>query len=276
MNRWRLKTKLHFIGSSGSKWVCALASVSRSFVIVVPKLMSCDLDLIVKAAEAVAMALASEDCCFMTEGGGKHTVQSDSSWKHPCLTAKPTQCDSYCARLHVYVSINVQKGFVSYQWPPPPFSLGFSFGPRPTRDSPRSKKRTKAPKTQWHQWSEWEWINTVDREVERSGERMRQSERRKKIHGCWGGGHKHQGNKRHWAKRIESVRLGRREWENTHTNTYTRTHVDTPATHPITDLTMKAKDPSWFMATDLTPGLVKTREVPTGPYLGTSWTITHR
>lgn len=44
------------------------------FVSVAPKVKSCGGDLVVGAAEAVAMALASEGC-FMTEGGEKNTVR---------------------------------------------------------------------------------------------------------------------------------------------------------------------------------------------------------
>lgn len=172
-----------------------LASVSQSFVFVAPKVMSCGWDLIVRAAEAVAMALASEGCCFMTEGGKKkNTVQSDSSWKHPCLSAKTTQCDSFRARLHVYVSMNVQKGFVPYQWPPPPHHH-LPCLRRPTAETrqPRSKKSTEDTVTpvervrvNKHSWGR-------GREIWRKDGTKWEKKRKQ---GCWGGGHKHQGNKR--------------------------------------------------------------------------------
>lgn len=73
LHKWLLEIKLAFIGLV-CLCACAPASVSWSFVSVAPKVKSCGWDLIVRAAEAVAMALASEGC-FMTEGGEKNTVQ---------------------------------------------------------------------------------------------------------------------------------------------------------------------------------------------------------
>lgn len=110
VHKWLLETKLDFIGLSVSVCACVLASV-RVF---------CDI---------MSLRSHSQDCRGCCHGSGfwrplfhdrgrwkKNIVQSDSSWKHPCLSANITQCDSFRARLHVYVSMNLQKGFVPYQW----------------------------------------------------------------------------------------------------------------------------------------------------------------
>lgn len=50
--------------------VCVHSLMSASVCLcVAPEVMSCGRDPIVKAAEAVAMVLASEGCCFIAEGG---------------------------------------------------------------------------------------------------------------------------------------------------------------------------------------------------------------
>lgn len=89
------------------------------------------------------------------------------------LSAKTTQCDSFCARLHLCVyECTESLRTISMTTP------HVSFGPQPRRNSSRSKESTKASKTQWRQQSEREWTNTAEGQVERS-ERMGQSERRK-------------------------------------------------------------------------------------------------
>lgn len=62
------------------------------------KVMSCGRDPILRAAEAVAMVLASEGCCFTT-GGGKCTLYRVTHPKNRHVFSKATQ---YCS-VHVLV-----------------------------------------------------------------------------------------------------------------------------------------------------------------------------
>lgn len=143
VHKWLLKAKLDFIALSVSMYARVPACVSHSFVFVAPKLTSCGWDLIVRAAEAVAMALASEGRFFNHRGRKEKTLYRVTHPENiPVSQQKP---HSVTVSVHgcIYVSMNVQKGFVPYQWPPP----HVSFCPHP---SETALDQRKAPKHQRH------------------------------------------------------------------------------------------------------------------------------
>lgn len=140
-------------------------------VFVVPKGMLCGWDFIVRAAEAVAMALASEGRCFMTDGGKKTLYRVTHPKNIPVSRQKPHSvtvsvhtCMYMCLWMH-------RKALFHNNEPPFP---RISFGPQSRQDSPWSKKSTKDTVTPV---DKWEWTNRVKGEVKRSGERMGQKKR---------------------------------------------------------------------------------------------------
>lgn len=140
--------------------------------------MSCDRDLIVGTAEAVAMVLASKGCCLTTEGGQrKHSVHSDSSPEQHFSWQKPyslTACGhvrvraSLCVCLRTCVCISSANVFVRPCVPPVCVCLR-----QPTKIKARQRcaQDNKKKRKKKRRGGGWEQVHrATDRRHRRSGE----------------------------------------------------------------------------------------------------------